>query len=62
MDHLPHSPDLAPSDFKLLGKLKEKLGEIHFSLDAELSPAVTKCLQNLDGNFYRDAFEELVLH
>ncbi|XKL62193.1 hypothetical protein PGB90_002026 [Kerria lacca] len=54
-------PDLAPSDFKVFGKLKEKLAGMHFSSDAELSAAVTKCLQNLDGNFYRGALEELVL-
>jgi len=30
LQHLPYSPDLAPSDFRLFGPLKESLGRIEF--------------------------------
>jgi histone-lysine N-methyltransferase SETMAR len=36
LKHHPHSPDLAPSDFHLFGKLKEHLSGKRFASDQEV--------------------------
>ena len=46
LQHLPYSPDLAPSDFHLFGPLKESLGGIKFDNNEECSaarPTVSTC-------------------
>ena len=40
LDHPPYSPDLAPSDYHLLPRLKKQLKNHHFSSDAEVIAAV----------------------
>jgi histone-lysine N-methyltransferase SETMAR len=40
LEHLPYSPDLAPSDFCLFPKLKLFLADQHFSLNQEVPAAV----------------------
>jgi len=48
LNHPPHYPDLAPSDYQLFSGLKKQLKGRHFSSDAEvISPAETL----LDGQF-----------
>ena len=39
LDHLPYSPDLAPSDYHLFPGLKKQLKFRHFSSDAEVIAA-----------------------
>jgi len=39
LDHLPYSPDLAPSDYHLFSGLKKQLKVRHFSSDAEVIDA-----------------------
>ena len=36
LDHPPHSPDVAPSDYHLFPELKKQLKGGHFSSDAEV--------------------------
>ncbi|GFR99319.1 histone-lysine N-methyltransferase SETMAR [Elysia marginata] len=58
--HLPHSPDLAPSDYHLLGPLKCELAGKRFDDDEELVDHVRKWLQNLDGCFFREGIYYMV--
>jgi len=46
LDHLPFSPDLAPSDYHLFPGLKKKLKGRHFSSDAEV---IAVAETSLDG-------------
>jgi len=46
LQHLPYSPDLAPSNFYLFGPESESLGNIKFKNDEDvLQHFVRKCLQ-----------------
>jgi hypothetical protein len=58
----PHSPDLAPSDFHLFGKLKEHLSGKHFASDQEVENKTRNWLTNLDANFYAEGILKLVSH
>ncbi|GBM24544.1 hypothetical protein AVEN_217123-1 [Araneus ventricosus] len=40
LQHPPYSPDLAPSDFHLIGPLKQHLGGKHYADDDDGSPTV----------------------
>jgi len=55
LPHLPHSPDLAPSDFHVFGPLKEFLGGQHFSTDDEVKQAVLRFCRT-DKSSYAEAF------
>ena len=55
-DHLPYSPDLAPSDYHLFPGLKKKLKWRHFSSDGEANAAAETWL---DGQLYGFFFEWL---
>jgi hypothetical protein len=57
---LPHSPDLASSDFHLFGKLKGHLSGKRFDSDHEVENETRNWLTNLDANFYADAILKLV--
>jgi hypothetical protein len=46
MDHLPYSPSLAPSDFRLLEPSKKYLADKQFATDVNVKQAVT-CLKLL---------------
>jgi hypothetical protein len=59
LDHLPYSPDLAPSDFHLFGLLKKHLGGRRFTTD-EVQQAVTSWLQALDTDFFYAGRDALV--
>ena len=57
LDHTPHSPDLAPSDYHLFPELKKELKRRHFSSDAEVIAAAET---RLDGRTaFRFFFEWL---
>ena len=47
--HLPYSPDLAPCDFCLFPKLKEKLRSCHYETIEEMKEAMTKVIETLTG-------------
>jgi [histone H3]-lysine36 N-dimethyltransferase SETMAR len=51
--HPPYSPDLAPSDFYLFGKLKEQLRGTHFTDNDELKIAVTDFFEDQAEDFYK---------
>jgi histone-lysine N-methyltransferase SETMAR len=55
-----HSPDLAPSDFHLFGKLKEHLSGKRFASDQEVENETRNWLTNLDENFYAERILKLV--
>jgi histone-lysine N-methyltransferase SETMAR len=60
LEHPPYSPDLAPSDFHLFGRLKQHLAGQHFKTDDALKDAVLQFLSQLDGYFYWDGIIALV--
>ena len=62
MDHLPYSPDLAPSDFHLFLHLKKFLGGKRFDDDDELKDAVQKWLTLQAAAFYGEGIQKLVPH
>jgi hypothetical protein len=49
---VPHSPDLAPSDYHLVFKLKKSLAGKTFSDDDEFQDAVMTWLREQAGDFY----------
>jgi len=52
LQHLPYSPDLAPSNFHLFGPQSESLGDIKFKIDENvLQHFVWKFLQLPIKNF-----------
>jgi histone-lysine N-methyltransferase SETMAR len=54
LEHLPYSPDLAPSDFYLFPKLKLFLAGQCFSSNQEAIAAVKGYFADLTKNHYRD--------
>jgi histone-lysine N-methyltransferase SETMAR len=60
IEHPPHSPDLAHSDFHLFGKLKERLSGKRFASDQEVENETRNWLTNLDANFYAEGILKLV--
>jgi len=51
LDHPPYSPDLAPSDYHLLPRLKKQLKGRHFSSDAEVIAAAEAWLDEQLSKF-----------
>ena len=60
LQHLPYSPDLAPSDFHLLEPLKESLGGIKFENNEDVQQHVLQFLRAADKDFYAAGFSRLV--
>jgi hypothetical protein len=60
MDHLPHSPDLVPSDFHLFLHLKKFLGGKRFDNDDDLKDAVQKWLTSQAPAFYEKGVQKHV--
>jgi histone-lysine N-methyltransferase SETMAR len=58
LDHLPYSPDLAPSDFHLFGPLKKHLSGRRFATDGEVQSM--SCLQAVDTDFFYAGTDALV--
>jgi hypothetical protein len=52
LPHLPHSPDLAPSDYHMFGPLKEAMGGKKFRSDEEVHQAVHKWLHTRPQEFF----------
>jgi hypothetical protein len=62
LEHLPCSPDLAPSDFFLIPKLKLFLTGQRFSSNHEAIASVEVYFANLTKNHYRDRLMALEHH
>jgi histone-lysine N-methyltransferase SETMAR len=58
--HPPYSPDLTPSHFWLIPKLKETLQGQHFSLDAEVEEAVRKWVSSQPETFFMDSMSKWI--
>jgi histone-lysine N-methyltransferase SETMAR len=56
LEHPPHSPYLAPSDFHLFGKLKEHPSGKRFASDQEVENETRIWFTNLNANFYAKVF------
>ncbi|KAK3096862.1 hypothetical protein FSP39_004084 [Pinctada imbricata] len=57
IEHLPYSPDLAPSDFHLLPKLKATISGTHFQSDDDVILAVDGFLTIQDDEFSKSGIE-----
>ena len=58
--HPPYSPDLAPSDFCLFPKLKEKLRGCRYETIKEMKEAVMKVIDTLTQEDFHGAFHKLL--
>ena len=58
--HPPYSPDLAPCDFWLFPKLKEKLRGCRYETIEEMKEAVTKVIDMLTHEDFHGAFQKLL--
>ena len=58
--HLPYSPDLAPYDFWLFPKLKEKLRGCYYETIEQMKEAVTKVIDMLTQEDFYGAFQKLL--
>ena len=56
----PYSPDLAPCDFCLFPKLKEKLRGCRYEIIEEMKEAVTKVIDTLTQEDFDGAFQKLL--
>jgi histone-lysine N-methyltransferase SETMAR len=59
LDHVPCSPDLAPSDFHFFPTLKRTLEGRHFT-NEDVEAAVRTFVHTQDTEFYREGFFKLV--
>ena len=57
--HPPYSPEIAPCDFWLFPKLKEKLGSCHYETIEEMKEAVMKVIDMLTQEDFHGAFQKL---
>ena len=58
--HLPYSLDLAPCDFWLFPKLKEKLAGCRYETIEEMKEAVMKVIDTLTQDDFYGAFQKLL--
>ena len=56
----PYSPDIAPCDYCLLPKLKEKLRGCRYETTEEMKEAVTKVTDTLIQADFREAFQKFL--
>jgi hypothetical protein len=57
MEHLPYSPDLAPSDFFLFPKVKKILKGRHFDKIDDIGSNKTAALKAIPQNQFQNCFE-----
>jgi hypothetical protein len=60
LEHPPYSPDLAPSDFHLFGRMKEHLRGQKFAYDNEVMEAVQSWLKTTTKSFSLEDIRKLV--
>ena len=58
--HPPYSPNLAPCDFWLFPKLKEKLRGCRYETIKEMKEAVTKVIDTLTQDDFQGAFQKFL--
>ena len=58
--HIPHSLDIAPCDFWLFLKLKEKLRGYRYETIEEMKEAVTKVIDTLWQEDFHGTFQKLL--
>ena len=58
--HRPYSPDLAPCDFCLFPKLKEKLRGCRYETIEEMKEVVSKVIDTLTQEYFYGAFQKLL--
>ena len=58
--HPPYNPNLAPCDFCLFPKLKEKLIGCRYETIEEIKEAVTKVIDRLTQEDFHGAFQKLL--
>ena len=58
--HPPYSPDIAPCDFCLFPKLKEKLRGCCYETIEEMKEVVTKVIDMLTQEDFHGAFQKLL--
>ena len=58
--HPPYSRDLAPCDFCLFPKLKEKLRSCRYETIEEMKVAMTKVIDTLTQEDFHGAFQKLL--
>ena len=56
----PYSPDLAPCDFCLFPKLKEKFRGCRYETIEEMKEAVTKVIDTITQEDFHGAFQKLL--
>ena len=59
LDHPPHSPDVAPSDYHLFPGLKKQLKGRHFSYDTEVIVAAETWLDGQPSEFVLSGLQKL---
>lgn len=60
MEHLPYSPDLAPSDFHLFPALKDHLADHKFASEDNVKTVVTRWLKSQSTELYEAGINKLV--
>ncbi|GBM86354.1 hypothetical protein AVEN_64234-1 [Araneus ventricosus] len=59
-DHLPYSPDLAPSDYHLFLNLKRDFGGRSLDSDDDAKNGVQQWLSSLAASFFEGGIDRLV--
>jgi histone-lysine N-methyltransferase SETMAR len=59
-DHLPYSPDLAPSDYNLFRSLQNHLNDKKFERFEEVNDAILAYFESKPRSFYKAGIEKLV--
>jgi histone-lysine N-methyltransferase SETMAR len=59
--HPPYSPDLAPADYFLFGRLTNALAGHHYSSVNGLSSAIFQAMKSIPENEYRAAFDKWLI-
>jgi histone-lysine N-methyltransferase SETMAR len=60
LPHPPYSPDLAPSDFRLFGPMKDALRGTRFEDEERVIRAVSTWLREQETSWYREGMHALV--
>ena len=55
-----YNPDVAPCDFYLFPKLKEKLRGSRYETIEEIKESVTKVIDTLTQEYFHEAFQKLL--
>ena len=60
LEHVPYSPDLAPSDFHLFPNMKKHVCAKRFKSHDDVKPDVQSWLRGQDPTFYRQGFKKWI--